>query len=632
MQKTTQILFWIVILISLVAVRCDFGRNEHVEPGTMTSTGNGDENNDPGVEDTTYEWQTETIDGSGNITDHNAVAIDTVSNPDRDEAAVVYYTKIVSAHNDSWFKPGDPIRCTNGDFTNTQPSYGVLIDFNNDGVLNYAEISSACEFWPTWVGANGGVGAIPPLGIGDTDADNDGRRDFADRCPRDDQEQCGNTGLECQVSATSLYQLRYAVTQKDGTWKQSEILTAPSSPINPATQRWEHWLDSKQELGFVFYYDQPNARNIPIVTYLGGDHHFKPDLWPFNSHLMITAPNKTTGAWDHVTAVLCRGEGWYSKAKLNARGGLGVSFQDINEGSDQNNAQEDADIDFAYLAPQASGSLNTTTWTGWQWEAVEMLGDSGFNSTLVYDDHDYPVVLYMHRDTNQSFRNQLRFAVRDSGNTSTGYQGFPGVGSGTKCQQAYNAKRGREDQDTFKWSKVTIREFGKTANKDYALSSAIARRPNASSILWACVFDMENSNLLVGKFDMATIQPDPPSALDVAGIAAWEEKVKNAWSWRTLDRTGNVGRSCSIAVDADGNPGVVYLDRDRGKIKYAHLDNDGIWRRGSVTAETGDRNAATHPKLEYARYNKADKDNTVSKPIIIYTNLTAGTIHAARPK
>ncbi|MCS5537754.1 MAG: hypothetical protein NZ770_06580, partial [Candidatus Poseidoniaceae archaeon] len=57
-----------------------------------------------------------------------------------------------------------------------------------------------------------------------------------------------------------------------------------------------------------------------------------------------------------------------------------------------------------------------------------------------------------------------------------------------------------------------------------------------------------------------------------------------AWSTETVDSTGLVGEFCSIDVDSNDNPHIVYIDRDNGgQLKYAAYD--GNWTLSVVDEE-----------------------------------------------
>jgi hypothetical protein len=65
---------------------------------------------------------------------------------------------------------------------------------------------------------------------------------------------------------------------------------------------------------------------------------------------------------------------------------------------------------------------------------------------------------------------------------------------------------------------------------------------------------------------------------------AWHDGVE--WQYEIADSSIGVGYEASLALDADGNPHVVYLDFDNYDIKYAYRDSSG-WHNAIVDTAGG---------------------------------------------
>src|SRR5439155_24563950 len=66
------------------------------------------------------------------------------------------------------------------------------------------------------------------------------------------------------------------------------------------------------------------------------------------------------------------------------------------------------------------------------------------------------------------------------------------------------------------------------------------------------------------------------------------------------DPGDDVGLWTSVALDADGNPGVAYYDATHHGLKYAHLGADGAWTVTAVKTGSGNSDYGLYAKLAFA--------------------------------
>lgn len=332
-----------------------------------------------------------------------------------------------------------------------------------------------------------------------------------------------------------------------------------------------------------------DAFDNAFVAYLGGDDHSvipgvfieasdlmgitrlaSSDTWADDYKLGGTSmETQTSGMQNYV-------RGFNNDVVIGPQGDLCVTFQDINNGLDQQGDWGNRDVNICCLR-------NTTLPAGansWDCEPIDQDGDIGHITSIVFNQFEFqlddagnavqlpasasfPVVAYWAR-ARATFLNELRVAFRyDVSGEAPNYPStFP------QPLWAW------EDNPANRWHILPLKTFD---SDEFQHSLDIAQSA-ATGEIGLCYYDMDKRNLMYASWK--------PVAKPELGVSESVQSMVSDWSIVPIDKSGNTGMHCSIAFTDGGIPAISYFDVNNENLKFAYRDKnqDGedLWRKGFV--------------------------------------------------
>ncbi|WP_048068182.1 hypothetical protein [Methanoregula boonei] len=210
-----------------------------------------------------------------------------------------------------------------------------------------------------------------------------------------------------------------------------------------------------------------------------------------------------------------------------------------------------------YNDGQSYATLKYATRSGTNWETFEIdiggfLGDTGYGSSLKFDDGGFPHVAY----TNGKSYASLRYAE----NTGTGWD-VTTVNNGGGLLES----TGFTPSLAFDSKGFPHVSYYDASKKDHMYSSWW------NGIGWVTeTVDHVND---VGEFSSLAIDANNNPHISYYDASNHElryaTKIGDTWIKRTIDNDGKVGQFSSLALDPAGHPCIAYFDDTHHALKYA---------------------------------------------------------------
>ncbi len=320
------------------------------------------------------------------------------------------------------------------------------------------------------------------------------------------------------------------------------------------------------------------------------------------------ARRDANGQWTIQTVDSAGDVGQYTSIALDQQGRPHISYYDVTN----------KNLKYAY-------------WDGSQWntETAHSDNDVGMYSSIAIDSNGHPHICYY-----DSWNGALYYTYKGlSWNPQMVDQPFPNA-AGAYCSLALDSNEDPHisyryekdfdndvryayyDSNAADWVTDTV---ATTVGFETWTSIALdaADNPHISfNGLWMTHAFYESGlgwvNEKVDNYGLYTSFAIAPSGTytmhvsyyDGAGAlkyAYWDSSQKK-WVTQVVDRGADVGRDTSIALDAQGNPHISYMDRTLFNLKYASLSGTA-WMSQTVTKAGGDTSLAFggdgYPRISY---------------------------------